>query len=167
MAILAEFYQRPVHILVGLHLANSGKSAILGPSMRMRHVILAIIILAVLQILGAEWLYDTWLWFDIVMHFLGGVVAAVIAMALWDANVKSVALRTKKPLVRWAFFATCIVSFGAFVGVGWEWFEFIFSQLTDIPGAWGFGQPGLGDTMADLFCDILGAFSVTLFRRKV
>lgn len=139
----------------------------LGPSMRIRHVILAIVILAILQILGAEWLYDKWQWFDIVMHFLGGVVAGVIALALWDTYVKSFTLTTKRPFVRWAFFCLCVLSFGALVGVGWEWFEFIFSHATDIPGAWGFGQPGLGDTMADLFCDILGAFSVTLFRRKV
>lgn len=90
---------------------------------------------------------------------------AVLALALWDNNVKRVELFRPNAWVNEAFFALCILGFVALVGIGWEWFEFCFDEFIAVRNSWGLTQLGLADTMADLFFDLLGALVVIVWYR--
>lgn len=136
--------------------------------MRFRYPIIAIAIVLVFHALGTLGLYSLWHWYDMPMHFAGGMVMAMLAMAFWDAIIKNVTFTTRHPWARRVFFTFCIVGFVALVGIAWEWYEFVFDVCV-LPAlrGWGPAQPSIADTMADLFFDITGACTVSLFRRKV
>ena len=51
-----------------------------------------------------------------------------------------------------------IVSFAVFIGVLWEFFEFLFDVFLSSKGYFAAAQQGTGDTMSDLFFDLLGGF---------
>lgn len=85
-----------------------------------------------------EYLYWRWWWFDILMHFLGGILIGGIALIVSEF--------TKLPLLP----VTVVALIG--IGIGWELFEWVF-ELYDT--AW---DPV--DTSIDLIMDTLGAFLV-------
>lgn len=108
-------------------------------------------------------LYSTW-WFDIIHHFLGGFfVAMLMANYLSDIQPEST---LKKYLI--------VVGATLFVGVIWEFAEYIGSQILTEPlyrnlGIRIYFIGDLDDTINDLLMDILGAFtflSHSLRRRK-
>lgn len=93
---------------------------------------------------------------DIPMHFFGGVAIGILAYVAWDLGLGVY----EKPLMKSIPFLVriiSIISFVALVGVVWEWHEFLLDYihiqqlLTFVPM-----QPGVADTMMDLFLDILG-----------
>lgn len=88
--------------------------------------------------------YYYWAGTDILMHTAGGASMACIALAVWPQ---------KSDWRRWV----AMLGFVALIGIFWEWYEF-FSDL--LVGT--FTQPGLADTMADLFFDLFGATVVFL-----
>ncbi len=96
------------------------------------------------------------------MHIGGGIAMGILALAFWNLFVKSVSLRTKK---KWAavlpkiFF---VLGFVGLVGIGWEWFEFLFDEILSVRLAWGIAQTSVADTMADLFCDLVGGLSAVV-----
>lgn len=88
----------------------------------------------------ADYLYWRYEWFDIIMHFLGGLAIAAIL----------VALLTK-------FRPASFVLLLAVVFLGWEVFEYVFG----IPRETNY----LFDTSLDLLMDSLGALLVYIVAR--
>jgi len=110
--------------------------------MRMKMLITVLILALMISILQdialAEFLYWKWWWFDIFMHFLGGMMIGGIGFIISDRLGVS-------------FAATLLVTLIG-IGIGWEVFEWMFG-LYD--GAWD----GV-DTSIDLIMDTLGALVV-------
>jgi len=106
--------------------------------------------------------YHTYPWIDIPQHFLGGILVALIFYWINYAHPRSFKLISNfsVPIV-------LVVSWAAFLGVLFEFSEFIYDliffdywKLTSFPS-----QLGLRDTMGDLFFDILGGFALAIFMR--
>jgi len=84
-------------------------------------------------------------WIDQVSHFSGGFWAAIFFVALFfrfsELQKFSLFLENK-------FLAlVLILSFVALIGISWEFFEFVFNVIGDLP-----------DTMNDLFLDLVSGF---------
>ena len=105
-------------------------------------------------------MYLTW-WFDAGMHFLGGFFMAVFMWQyLGDSLPKD---KFKKALA--------LVGVVSFIGVVWEFAEYIASLTLIEPIYNNFGIRtyfigGLDDTMSDLLMDILGAFTFVLALKR-
>lgn len=102
--------------------------------------------------------YNMW-WLDIVLHFAGGLFIGLIFI-LFIQKSKTL------PVSVWTWFTlfVAISSFGVFIGLQWEFFEFLFDKFildgTDMLPA----QLGMQDTMSDFFLDWMGAlFAGVLF----
>lgn len=99
--------------------------------------------------------YYYYFWLDIVMHFWGGLTVGLFF--IWFFYYSG-----RLPAQVWpqSVFLLLAMGFGALVGVGWEFFEFLFdifiAQKTHAP----FAQLGLQDTMMDLFMDLLGVLII-------
>lgn len=92
---------------------------------------------------------------DAVAHFFGGSAIALSALILWFRWHKRQWFDAS-PLVR----DYAIVMTSLFVGTMWEWWEFWMQKWTgDIY------QPTMGDTMQDLFMDVIGGLLVVLIAR--
>ncbi len=117
------------------------------------------------HILGMIALYSWYPYYDVPMHFGGGVAMAVLALALWDHVVLDVRFKLKQEWLSKVFFAGVVLGFVGLIGIGWEWMEFILAELTRVNSWSGLVQMGLGDSLADLFFDLLGALCVILWRR--
>ena len=99
--------------------------------------------------------YLEWDWFDITMHYLGGFfVAMFMAAYLKDRLVPKT--DTKNILI--------VVGATLFIGVIWEFAEFIANQVLIEPFYRWFGirtyfMGDLKDTINDLLMDMLGALT--------
>ncbi len=104
-------------------------------------LVAALIIAALEQWAVADFLYWRYVWFDVPMHFLGGLTIALSLVALSGSRFRPYA------------FITCMV----LVAVGWEVFEVII------------GSPQKAnyvlDTSLDLLMDTLGASLIYLIAR--
>ena len=99
-------------------------------------------VLGLLQIIALqEFLYWRIWWFDLIMHFLGGIILGGIAVFFFTYIA---------PLRRFAFPVFLIVLIG--VGIGWEVLEFSTGMYTS--------QNYTLDTALDLLMDTLGAVLV-------
>lgn len=106
---------------------------------------------------GLHW-YEYWSWFDIPMHFSGGVAIAFLALAGWETLVQKINFQPQvSPCWQAIVSGLIILGIVALVGIAWEWYEFIF----DLIAAAAYpnmspAQTSLGDTMADLALDLAG-----------
>lgn len=110
--------------------------------------------------------YQKLWWLDVILHFSGGFLLA--AFAFWFL------FDYKK--YRSDFWPTWLlvlgfVSFAAFIGVLWEFYEFLWDYFLAHPYGIDVAQPDLRDVMSDLFFDLFGAVSAALvlfgfYRRK-
>ena len=116
---------------------------------RILFVTLAVsIALALLHFAALEWyLYWRFLWYDILMHFLGGLCLGLFAYWL----LSRVSIPT---------FIMCI-SCVALVGIAWEVFEFV----TKFPPSFWMSYPL--DTMKDLTMDLVGGIGGFLVARRM
>jgi hypothetical protein len=98
--------------------------------------------------------YDALPWFDIPMHFAGGVAMAVLALAAEQLIVSKSKRTTSIPfIIRFV----SIVGFVAIIGIAWEWFEWgLDHYVLIVRNAIGMSQPSVDDTMFDLFMDLSG-----------
>lgn len=115
-------------------------------------------------------LYGAWHWFDIPMHFGGGLAAGALGLAIWNEGVENVTFkgRLAKHLKWWLvpLFALGITSI---IGIGWEIHEFILDQLfTDQMNTvyQTMRQPSIMDTMGDFLNDLLGGTAAILIFHK-
>jgi len=104
--------------------------------------------------------YTIW-WLDIVLHFLGGfLVGLVFILFIQRSKTLSVSV--------WMLptFLIAISSFGVFIGLQWEFFEFLFDALVLKKTNMLPAQLGIQDTMLDFFLDWIGALSVAILFLK-
>lgn len=98
------------------------------------------------QIALADFLYWRFWWYDVMMHFLGGVVNG--GFAVW------IAARFFPNMSRRQLFFVGLAAI-AVIGVGWEVFEFFTGQYIDQANV-------AADTAQDLLMDTLGMIAVWL-----
>lgn len=96
-------------------------------------------------------------WLDIIMHLLGG--ALVAATVVWWVYFSG---RISLPSLSPFFTLMLILGAVALVGVFWEFFEFLVDKFITKKNYIDLLQPGVIDTMKDLFMDILGGLAVGL-----
>jgi hypothetical protein len=111
--------------------------------------------IAILNNIGNElFLYWRFWWFDIVMHFLGGLWVGL--SALWIYYFSGFIKETKKDssFIFLLSFLSVLV-----VGLGWEVFEFIIEVE--------FSSLYISDTSLDLIMDILGGIIASLMVLKI
>jgi len=89
-------------------------------------------------------------WVDMPMHFAGGLWVALLFFYL---NEKYLKINGKTAV------SLTTVSFGALIGVLWEFFEYIYSFLFPSSAMFILNMPInlYKDTLSDLFFDIVGA----------
>ncbi len=104
-----------------------------------------------------DW-YASYDWFDIPMHFLGGLAVATLALGAWHSVIKKINYKQHlSPVWQTSIYAIGILGSVALIGIAWEWYEFIFDRLMFTYNAdFSPAQTSLGDTLADLFLDLLG-----------
>jgi len=121
--------------------------------MKIAFVFLILIFLINAPGLYYQWYLDFW-WFDVLLHFLGGFFIAMFFAAYLDDHIKGES-KLKNTLI--------IVGAAMFIGVVWEFAEYIANQTLVEPfyeyfrvRAYFMGD--LNDTVNDLTMDMLGAF---------
>ena len=116
-----------------------------------------LVITAILHFLAIKfYLYWDFWWFDIIVHFLGGIWAG--ATVFWVYYFSG---WFKNPIIRPQYFFL-LALLGAFIiGLMWEIFEYKAGLTFVIPG-----RDYVTDTLCDLGMDIVGGLSVYLYYRK-
>ncbi len=112
-----------------------------------------LLVVALHWVASYEGLYWSLDWYDIMMHFLGGLWACLFA--LWALNTQyGVGLRKYISIRN-------LILFVIVVGVAWELLEIVlkFTSITD--------AEYLGDTSLDIVMDMLGAGFAIYFYRKL
>jgi uncharacterized membrane protein YjdF len=94
-------------------------------------------------------LYGAFDWYDIPMHFIGGMVSALWGLAyIKFRNIQLAPLDT----------AVMVLGIASFIAITWELHEFALDAITN-----GARQPSIPDTMLDFVMDILGSLTVIAF----
>lgn len=96
-------------------------------------------------------LYWEWWWFDIIMHFAGGLFIGLLALYLYYYSHR-IEPKHFSPLSA-LFIALGMV---ALIGVLWELFEFVTDQFAIAIGRRIELQQQFQDTLGDLFSDLVG-----------
>ncbi len=103
-------------------------------------------------------IYDVYQWFDIPMHFLGGLAISYTAVLFFRFFREKGFFDTRKELLLVLF----VVSIVSFVAVLWEFFEFFLKTFFNV-----ITQPSLNDTLLDLFMGLFGGLIGGIIFRKV
>ena len=103
------------------------------------------------------------------MHFLGGFwLAAAFITLNSKLRIKNSEFAVKLPNYLITILIT--LSFAAFIGVLWEFAEFLFDIFISSGGYAKIVQQDAADTLGDLFFDLLGGLTVAIIfligRRK-
>lgn len=128
------------------------------------HILKSILILFVIMMSVHVWAvmndgyYSIW-WLDIPLHFLGGFfIGLIFILFIQKSKTLSASVWT------WYTFLIAISSFGVFIGLQWEFFEFLFDKFILERAGMLPAQLGIQDTMSDFFLDWMGAlFAGILF----
>ena len=91
--------------------------------------------------------YYIW-WLDMVPHFLGGFWLGSMGIYLF--------LRMNFELNSRAFVFLILLALVSLGGVFWEFFEYGYDKIFAARGLGPLAQIDIGDTMGDLFLDLLG-----------
>lgn len=115
------------------------------------------ILLGVHAIAVATDAYREIIWIDIPIHLLGGLIIG--SAFLWYARrwLPEIKRESKR-----AVFTLLLLSWTAFWGVSFEFFEFSYDHLIATPYGWQRAQLGNADTMKDLFDDLAGGLLALL-----
>jgi hypothetical protein len=92
-------------------------------------------------------------WFDILMHFLGGLLMGLIAIFIFFISEKIDFPRNSRIVI-----FSVVMGFVLIVGLTWELWE-LFAGLSDVIN-------DLGDTILDLIMDIIGGVIAYLLTVK-
>ncbi len=97
------------------------------------------------------WYYSIW-WFDMPMHFLGGIFIGLLSLSVYMSYfIKEETVLTLGKIFWIAFISALIV------GVAWELFEFSLDTFIT------FKVHYLPDTLSDLCFDMTGAMTAALY----
>ena len=126
--------------------------------LRARYPVLVGILLVFCGIFVGEYyaLYYRIPLFDKVLHVAGGAVAAWFVLAL---------LQEELTHLNWWKQLLILVSVTTFIGVVWEWAEYLANfTRTSAPWLYHFFHGGnLSDTLSDLVADVAGGLAMTLW----
>lgn len=103
---------------------------------------------------------DQYPWFDITMHFLGGLGVYLVIQPYFSKHL------TRLPAWQHGLF---LIGMTILVGVLWEFAEFFGTQVLRLRGSAVQLSGDLPDTLTDLVLDLLGGITGTtshLFRSK-
>jgi len=130
-------------------------------SLRSVSILFATIVIFHFAAIIRHW-YWTVRWFDIPMHYLGGVFSAMVFYWLFS---EAIAILSDQKVPFWVLFAFAL-GWVALIGVVWELSEYasdmiLLGRMEVIERA----QQGMRDTMEDLSLDLLGGASVAVFLR--
>jgi hypothetical protein len=101
--------------------------------------------------------YARFWWWDELLHFISGLIIALIAFTLvWILNKESKVRMKLGP----GFIALFTFCFALASGAVWEIIEFIIDIITK--NAYAMQEDGILDTMTDLILDALGALIVSV-----
>ena len=102
--------------------------------------------------------YETFWWFDIPLHFLGGVAIAISSIFFFEYFQITNRLEIKW----WPLKILLIISLVGLSAVCWEFMEFTFDQMFSTNM-----QPGMVDTIKDLAVGLAGGIlTALLFPKK-
>lgn len=102
-------------------------------------------------------------WIDAPMHFLGGLVMGMLALAIHHHLIEHKHVQNPP----WWFVFLFTLSFVMLIGAAWEGYEWIFDHTLGVRFGLAPSQPSVTDTMGDFLMDAIGALIATLlFRRK-
>lgn len=123
----------------------------------MRKYFIVLVIIFITNIAGAYFGGYKLVWFDMLHHFLGGFFVALFFSGY-----------LKKQLVSGSKLGNMLIIVGVtmFVGVSWEFSEYIANQLFTVPIYHKYHvvinfMGDLEDTISDLFMDMLGSIIAT------
>ena len=105
--------------------------------------------------------YWTVTWFDKIMHFWGGVLAAILFYLIFPKIVFGGGFKENFSLN-----LVLVLSWTALVGVGWEWFEYYYDTFFNA-SKMIYSAGILADTLSDLFFDIWGGVSLAVLVRVI
>ena len=119
----------------------------------MRNIILIMTAIFVINLVGIYFKWYDFFWFDMVLHFSGGLFVALLFSKYLERHLFS---QTK--------LANMLIIIGAtmMIGVVWEFGEYFMNQTFSAKASAAFGMKldfigNLDDTMSDLLMDMLGA----------
>ena len=101
-------------------------------------------------------LYTYWEHFDTALHALGGLAVAWFGLVIFQREITH--------LIPWKQ-VVIFVSFATFIGVLWEFAEYLVGIYPDVvPWLYHWFHGGdLADTLTDLSADMVGALVLTLW----
>lgn len=107
-------------------------------------------LISFLNKLGGDFdLYWRFWWYDIVMHFLGGLWIGLITLWIYYLSGYFKKNKKDKPFVFLLSFLSVLI-----VGISWEIFEYLFEIV--------FSSNYISDTALDLIMDILGGLVASI-----
>lgn len=112
-------------------------------------ILILIFILFILHIFGMQDLYYSTIFYDKILHLIGGLTAGLIGIEFF-----------KKFKIQYT--KVCIIFFVFTVGMLWEVFEFIWDRVLVKNYNFPVMQLGLLDTLGDLLFDFLGCLFLLL-----
>ena len=126
-------------------------------SLLLHTMLVSAILLVVLHAMGV-YLYFYWIftWFDVLMHFLGGLTGGLIVVwSLVEMSIFDKYHPTPKELV------VVVVTSVLIVALAWEVFEYVYDIIEETST-----KDYIRDTVEDIFLGTLGALLVGLFARR-
>jgi hypothetical protein len=130
-------------------------------------IVFLIFILSLHTVATVRFWYWTYPWFDIPMHFLGGILAALTFIWLWRKYFPNFSPKGAEQISSLGgsenlFALLLILSFVALVGVLWEFAEFLFDVFISAGGYARVVQQDAVDTLTDLLFDLLGGLTAAI-----
>lgn len=113
-------------------------------------------IIALMHFVGVKFYLDWFYWwYDMVLHFLGGVVVGMFSLVFIKKTV-DLSTWTNNKIITRAIFSTLVI------GLLWEVFE-----LSVGTASFSDGMAYVTDTSSDLILDIVGSFFGSLYGIKI
>jgi len=122
-----------------------------------KYTISLALLVGVLDFLANEYyFYWTVSWYDMMMHFLAGVLVAFAIALFWHYLFKGE--YNKKSIFT-------ALAMSLFVGLVWEWYELYF-ELTSAQDGWLYYRDTISDLFLDLFGTVCGLVYIDKYLRK-
>lgn len=121
-----------------------------------RNTTILFVVIGILNFIGNKiFLYWTTWWYDMILHFLAGVVIGMTVILFLQTFSKAFESDKKNVIV-------ASVLFALFIGLLWEYFELYF-EITSFND----GMQYVTDTTSDIILDTLGGYLGTLYSFKI